>query len=289
MGSTGHFDNQIQPAHVFLRSIKKSEIEKFSHQMTKKIIIGIIRADSCVQSGVIGFFLERDLMSTFVQMPHIPRYLQQQIHQTLQLTHTPPSVPSLQLYLYLSEKHRGKQKQVLMKTNCLDQQQLLSYPPLELHFFPTQVLLSNSMILQTGGRRQGGLRSTATIKLVLQERARLPWRTKSPWTTRGAAHVVEVRAGLHGAVHAHFILAPCSRVPTGRGYAPVVLGVTTGCPCTSCMGLCPRRWCTERLPKHLKRWGAQDKMGNVQKKQDLWIPVKLHSGTNKTASTVSQP
>lgn len=155
MGSLGHFDNQIQPAHVFLRSVKKSEIEKFSHQMTKKIIIGIIPADSCAQSGVIGFFLERDLMSTFVQMPHTPRYLQQQIHQTLQLTHTPPSVLSLQLYLHLSEKHRGKQKQVLMKTNCLDQQQLLSYPPLELHFSPTHVLLSNSMILQTE-RTQAG-------------------------------------------------------------------------------------------------------------------------------------
>ena len=109
-GSMGHFDNQIQPAHIFFRSIKKSEMENFSHQITKKTITSSIPADSCVQSWVIGFFLERDLMSTFVQTAHIPRYLQQQIHQTLQLTHTPPSVLSLQLYLYLSEKHRGKSK-----------------------------------------------------------------------------------------------------------------------------------------------------------------------------------
>lgn len=49
-------------------------------------------------------------MPTFVQKPRTPRYLQQQIHQTLQLTRPPPSVPSLQLYLYLSEQHRGKPK-----------------------------------------------------------------------------------------------------------------------------------------------------------------------------------
>lgn len=36
-GSIGHFDNQIQPAHSFFRSIKKPEIENLSHQITKVI------------------------------------------------------------------------------------------------------------------------------------------------------------------------------------------------------------------------------------------------------------
>lgn len=150
MGSTGHFDNQIQHAHSFFRSIKKSEIENFSHQIAKKITTSSIPADSCVQRRVIGFFLERDLMSTFVQTPHIPRYLQQQIHQTLQLTHTPPSVPSLQLYLYLSEKHRGKSKRGV-NANKLSGSGVAFFfiLPLNFFFFSAQVPLSNTTFLKT--------------------------------------------------------------------------------------------------------------------------------------------
>lgn len=94
---------------VFFGSVKKPEIDNFSHRITKK---GHNQQYSSwlVQSWVIDSILERDLMSTFGQMPRTPRYLQPQIHQTLQLTHPPPSVPSLQLCLYLSEKHRGKPK-----------------------------------------------------------------------------------------------------------------------------------------------------------------------------------
>lgn len=59
-----------------------------------------------------GNVLHRDLDYTFVQMPHIPRCLQQQIHQTRQLTRMPPSVQPLQLYLHLSENARRKNKSV---------------------------------------------------------------------------------------------------------------------------------------------------------------------------------
>lgn len=81
----------------------------------------------------------------------------------------------------------------------------------------------------------------------------MPWRTKSPWATRGTAHAVEVRAGLHHTVHAHFILVPCSRVHTGRDYTPVV---PRGCHRTS-MGTGPTgdaqrgftsTWRAERCP-----------------------------------------
>lgn len=94
-------------------------------------------------------------MSTFAQMLHIPRYLQQQIHQTLQLTHTPPSVPSLRPYSHLSEKHRGKPK-TDVNENGLDQKQLFPHPPLELHFFPpTSLLVNNSTFLNTDSTKVG--------------------------------------------------------------------------------------------------------------------------------------
>lgn len=156
-----------------------------------------------------------------------------------------------------------------MKTNCVDQEQLFSYPPLELHFFPTQVLLSNSTFLKTERTQVGGLCSTATIKLVLQECARLPWRTKSPWATRGTAFLVEVRAGLHCTVNAHLILGSCSSVPTGCGYTGCAGCLTTGHPwhLHGCRSSQATRGEAFKAPEG--QGGTHDKIGNMQKQQNL--------------------
>lgn len=97
-------------------------------------------------------------MSTFAQRLHTPRYLQQQIHQTLQLTHTPPSALSLRLHLHLSEKHRRKPK-----TNVNDNElsgseaAFSSFSPWITFFFPTPLQVNNSTFLNTDSTKTGWL------------------------------------------------------------------------------------------------------------------------------------
>lgn len=134
----------------------------------------------------------RDVMSTFAQTPHTPHCLQQQIHQTLQLTHTPPSVLSLQLYLYLPKKHREKQKkQVLMKAKCLDHQQLflLILPhQTALFYHPSSTFLKVEMTLT--GRAQ-----LSKCPITLEKR-------KPPNNQRNSlCGAGESRASLHSQCH----------------------------------------------------------------------------------------
>lgn len=211
MAQMGHFHHQIQPAYSFLilRSLRlKTLATNPSPPKKEKNKSSIIPADSCVQSW-ISFFLEKDLMSTFAQMPHTPRYLQQQIHQTLQLTHTPPSVPSLQLYLHLSEKHRGKPKKTGVNENEQHGSAAAFFLILPFHCtsFPAPVLLSSSTLLNAERTK-----ARWTVLIRQQDKARLPAGHSSE-TTGGAVHVAAGRAGFHRTANAHLVPGSCSRVP----------------------------------------------------------------------------
>lgn len=95
-------------------------------------------------------------MSTFAQMLRTRRYLQQQIHQTLQLTHTPPSALSLRLHLHLSEKHRGKPKTDVNENELYRSEAAFSsFSPWITFFFPTSLLVNNSTFLNTDSTKAG--------------------------------------------------------------------------------------------------------------------------------------
>lgn len=124
MGSIGYSDNQIQPAHSFFRSIKKPEIDNFSHRITKK---GhnqqysswlLCKAESLALSWreIWCLPLYRSLVHPAISSNRFIR------HCSWHARHL-QCRPSSCIYTYQNSTEEN-QKQVLMKTKCLDNQQL---------------------------------------------------------------------------------------------------------------------------------------------------------------------
>lgn len=140
---------------VFLEVLRNPRLTTLATELQKKVTTSSIPADLCKAESLTPSWreiwclpLDRCLVHPAISSH---RFIRHCSWHTRHLQCRPSSC------VYTCQKSTEEnQKQVLMKTNCLDKQQLFFLSsPSSTFFFPSQVLLSNSTFLKTKGAKVG--------------------------------------------------------------------------------------------------------------------------------------